>query len=83
MTMLCAAWKSCSSFMESSFKAVFDFANFVQCRQDTKEAYELLKPYIAYIHIKDAKADSGMVVPAGYGDGHVKEIFKDFAGQRI
>lgn len=67
-------------FYGEHFKAVFDFANFVQCRQDTKEAYELLKPYIAYIHIKDAKADSGMVVPAGYGDGHVKEILKTLLG---
>lgn len=61
-------------FYGEHFKAVFDFANFVQCHQDTKEAFELLKPYIAYIHIKDAKSESGMVVPAGYGDGHVEQI---------
>ena len=58
------------------FKAVFDFAYFVQCNQDTREAYQLLKPYISYIHIKDAKAESGIVVPAGYGDGNVEEILK-------
>ncbi|MEG0687294.1 MAG: TIM barrel protein, partial [Hungatella sp.] len=56
--------------------AVFDFANFVQCGQDTQEAYELLKPYIAYIHIKDALKQDGSVVPAGMGDGHVAEILK-------
>ena len=38
-----------------NLKAVFDPANFVQCGQDTLEAYELLKPYIVYMHIKDAK----------------------------
>lgn len=59
------------------FHAVFDFANFVQCKQDTKEAYEMLKPYISYIHIKDAVWESGKVVPAGYGDGNVKEILAD------
>lgn len=59
------------------FRAVFDFANFVQCKQDTKEAYEMLKPYISYIHIKDAMWESGKVVPAGYGDGNVKEILAD------
>lgn len=64
-------------FYGEHFKAVFDFANFVQCHQDTKEAFELLKPYIAYIHIKDAKEESGMVVPAGYGDGHVKSILSE------
>lgn len=61
-------------FYGKHFKAVFDFANFVQCGQDTRVAYQLLKTYISYIHIKDAKAESGMVVPAGYGDGHVEEI---------
>lgn len=58
------------------FQAVFDFANFVQCKQDTLEAYELLKPYIRYVHIKDAVWATGDVVPAGMGDGHVAEILK-------
>lgn len=61
-------------FYGNHFKAIFDFANFVQCGQDTWEAYNLLKEYIAYIHIKDAKADSGKVVPAGAGDGNVEKI---------
>lgn len=61
-------------FAGEHFKAVFDFANFVQAGQDTLEAYELLKPYIAYIHVKDALLKDGSVVPAGYGDGNVKEI---------
>ncbi len=65
-----------NEFYCDNFKAVFDFANFVQCGQDTKKAYEILKPYIAYIHIKDALADTGDVVPAGYGDGNVEEILK-------
>ncbi len=61
-------------FYGSHFKAVFDFANFVQCRQDTLEAYEMLKPYIAYVHIKDAIWENGKVVPAGMGDGNLKTI---------
>lgn len=61
-------------FAGEHFRAVFDFANFVQARQDTREAYELLKPYIAYIHVKDALLRDGSVVPAGYGDGNVKEL---------
>ncbi|GLC78463.1 sugar phosphate isomerase/epimerase family protein [Lacrimispora brassicae] len=63
-------------FHGKHFKAVFDFANFVQCRQETLEAYELLKPYIAYIHVKDALWSDASVVPAGMGDGHVEEILK-------
>lgn len=56
------------------FQCTFDFANFVQCKQDTLEAFSLLKPYIAYVHIKDALWDSGKVVPAGKGDGKLAEI---------
>ncbi len=63
-------------FYGAHFKAVFDFANFVQARQDTLEAYELLKPYIAYIHVKDARWEDGSVVPAGFGDGNVELILK-------
>ena len=58
-----------------NFKAVFDFANFVQVGQNTLEAYEMLKPYIAYVHIKDAVGQE--VVPAGMGKGNVKEILAD------
>lgn len=64
-------------FACDNFRAVFDFANFVQCQQDTKEAYELLKPYIEYIHVKDAIWESGQVVPAGQGNGNVKEIIRN------
>lgn len=70
----------CLEIMEKlycdNFKAVFDPANFVQENQDTKEAFEMLKPYIAYMHIKDAKAD-GTVVPSGYGEGNVEYILKE------
>ena len=41
-------------FYGPNFKAIFDPANFVQSGEDTKNAYEVLKPYIAYMHIKDA-----------------------------
>lgn len=59
-----------------SFRAVFDPANFVQCGQDTKYAYDQLKEHIAYLHIKDACMEDGRVVPAGAGDGNVEEILK-------
>lgn len=63
-------------FGGNNFKCVFDFANFVQCGQDTLEAYEILAPYIAYVHIKDAKADSGEVVLPGEGDGNLLQILQ-------
>ena len=59
-----------------NFKAVFDPANFVQAGQDTKKAYEMLKPYIAYMHIKDSLAN-GDIVPAGDGEGNIEYILND------
>jgi sugar phosphate isomerase/epimerase len=57
--------------------AVFDPANFVQCGVDTKKAWEMLKDYVEYLHIKDAVAD-GTVVPAGRGLGNVPYIVSDY-----
>lgn len=56
---------------------IFDPANFIQCGQETMEAWELLKHRIKYLHIKDALED-GCVVPAGYGLGHVKQILDEY-----
>ena len=55
-----------------NFKCTFDFANFVQCGQDTLQAYLLLENYIEYVHVKDAIGQD--VVPAGKGDGNVQKI---------
>ena len=56
---------------------IFDPANFIQSGQETAEAWRMLKPYIKYLHIKDALPD-GHVVPAGQGVGHVRVIVKEF-----
>lgn len=58
-----------------TIRAVFDPANFVQCGVDTLKAWEMLSPYVDYLHIKDALAD-GTVVPAGMGAGNVEAIVK-------
>ncbi len=60
-----------------ALKGVFDPANFVQCGVDTLAAWDMLKPYIKYMHIKDALAD-GRVVPAGAGIGNVAKIAEEF-----
>lgn len=67
-------------FAGPGFQAVFDFSNFVEVGQDTLEAYRLLKPYTAYVHVKDCTAAGKRVVPAGQGDGHVPEILADLLG---
>jgi len=61
----------------TNLRAVFDPANFVQCGQKTfPDAFEMLRPYVVYMHIKDA-VESGDVVPAGYGIGCVGEIINE------
>ena len=64
-----------------SLRAVFDPANFVQCKEQVyPRAFSMLRPYIEYMHIKDATED-GDVVPAGYGVGSleniISELYKD------
>ena len=54
-------------------KCVFDMGNFTLENVDPLAAYELLKPYIAYFHIKDALA-AGAIVPPGKGEAKIKEI---------
>lgn len=65
-----------NEFYGEHFRAVFDFANFVEVGQDTLEAYSLLKPFIEYIHIKDATAEK-KIVPAGMGNGKIHDILSD------
>lgn len=60
-----------------NIKGVFDPANFVQCGVDTLKAWEMLKDYVYYMHIKDA-LPSGFVVPAGKGAGHVETIVQEY-----
>jgi sugar phosphate isomerase/epimerase len=57
-----------------ALRATFDAANFVQCgvRPHT-EGYELIRPYLVYLQVKDAVLGTGEVVPAGQGDGEVRQ----------
>jgi sugar phosphate isomerase/epimerase len=60
-----------------ALRATFDAANFVQCgvRPHT-EGFDLLRPHLEYVQIKDALAETGEVVPAGQGDGEVRQTLK-------
>jgi sugar phosphate isomerase/epimerase len=57
-----------------ALRATFDPANFVQCGvRPFTEAYAPLRPYLIYLQVKDALAATGEVVPAGQGDGELRE----------
>lgn len=58
-------------------KGIFDPANYIQCGQNTMDAWNCLKGYIDYLHIKDA-VDDGSVVPAGKGAGCVCDIVSEY-----
>jgi 3-dehydroshikimate dehydratase len=58
-------------------RAAFDFGNFVQVKQDTLEAWPMLKPYAVHIHIKDVAQAEDRAVPAGHGDGQLEPILGD------
>jgi sugar phosphate isomerase/epimerase len=57
-----------------ALRATFDAANFVQCGvRPHSDAYALLRPFLVYLQVKDAVAATGEVVPAGEGDGQLRE----------
>ena len=56
------------------FKSAFDFANFVQCGEDTAKCWDALRPYIVYIHIKDAVSTDKENVLCGTGEGKIPEL---------
>ena len=56
---------------------IFDPANYIQCGQDTLEAWDMLGHYVTYMHIKDA-LPNGSVVPAGKGAGNIKILIEKY-----
>jgi sugar phosphate isomerase/epimerase len=63
-----------NSVNSPALRATFDAANFVQCGvRPFDEAYALLRPHLVYLQVKDALATTSEVVPAGEGDGQVRE----------
>jgi sugar phosphate isomerase/epimerase len=57
-----------------ALRATFDPANFVQCGvRPFTQGYGLLRPHLVYLQVKDALAATGDVVPAGQGDGQLRE----------
>jgi sugar phosphate isomerase/epimerase len=66
--------RRCVDIVESvgsaTLRLVWDAANFVQCGvRPFSDGYAVLRPYLAYMQIKDAVMATGQVVPAGEGDG--------------
>jgi sugar phosphate isomerase/epimerase len=57
-----------------ALRATFDPANFVQFGvRPFSDGYGPLRRYLVYLQVKDALAATGEVVPAGQGDGQLRE----------
>ena len=73
--------ESCLEILQyfgGKMKYVFDMANYViEGYKPYPDAYNLLKDRIEYFHIKDALY-AGAIVPAGKGEGSIKEILDDW-----
>ena len=60
-------------YFGGKMKCVLDMGNFVLDGYNPMEAYQLLKDYIEYFHIKDSLY-AGAIVPAGKGEAQIKNI---------
>jgi sugar phosphate isomerase/epimerase len=57
-------------------RVAWDSANFVQVGVcPFTEGYAMLRPHLEYLQVKDAIAETGVVVPAGQGDGELLATF--------
>lgn len=54
----------------------FDASNYVQCDVDPKVAFDMLKDYVEYYHIKDC-SEYKVEVPVGTGKGNYSYILKE------
>jgi len=63
-----------------SLKLAWDAANYVQVGVTPfTEAYSILRPHTVYIQIKDAVMETREVVPAGEGDGQLRDTIQALA----
>jgi sugar phosphate isomerase/epimerase len=57
-----------------ALRVAWDSANFVEVgvKAPHDQGFALLRPYLEYLQVKDARSADGDIVPAGEGDGQVR-----------
>ncbi len=65
------------NYFGGRLKTVLDMGNFVLDGHDPMKAYETLKPYIEYFHIKDSLY-AGAIVPPGKGEAQIQAILDKY-----
>ncbi|MCB0999430.1 MAG: sugar phosphate isomerase/epimerase [Acidimicrobiales bacterium] len=76
--------RRCVDIVESvgsdHLRLIMDPANFVQCDvHPFTDAYTAMRPHLEYVHVKDAEFGADVVLPAGEGDGEVREVVRALA----
>lgn len=64
-------------------KYIYDPANYVQCNQKTEETLSCLFDKTDYFHVKDVIFATDELVPAGYGDGAIRQIIQRITGDKV
>ena len=59
-------------------RLIYDPANLVCAGLDAKASWDVMAPYVEYLHIKDALSD-GSIVPAGEGEGAIPYVLAEYA----
>ena len=75
--------EKCLELMEyfgGRLKAVLDMGNFVLDGHDPMQAYEILKKYIEYFHVKDSLY-AGAIVPPGKGEAQIKGVLDKYKAE--
>lgn len=62
-----------------NLELLYDASNYIQCRVDPLAAFDLLKDYTAYYHIKDCDWSTRVEMPLGTGDGQYNKILKELS----
>lgn len=57
-------------------RGIYDPANFVHSQHDAVKGLEVTLPNFEYMHVKDCLYEGSVIVPAGAGEGHVKEALE-------
>ena len=63
--------------------SVYDPANFLQVGEKAADTLAALADRAYYFHIKDVVAETGELVPAGYGDGNLLGLVSGIKGDKV
>ena len=67
----------------SGLKYIYDPANYLQCDEPADKTLDLFHDKTDYFHIKDVIVETGALVPAGYGDGKIKELVERITDDKV